>query len=64
AAFGSYGWSGEAVQRLEEWLKKMGVTIVAEGVKVRYVPDSEALEACRALGQAVAQKLVETVGNE
>jgi len=64
AAFGSYGWSGEAVQRLEEWLKKMGVTIVAEGVKVRYVPDSEALEACRALGQAVARKLVETVGNE
>ncbi|MGB2782077.1 MAG: flavodoxin domain-containing protein, partial [Phycisphaerae bacterium] len=64
AAFGSYGWSGEAVQRLEEWLTKMGVALAAESVKVRYVPDAEALLACRALGQAVARKLVETVGNE
>jgi flavorubredoxin len=57
AAFGSYGWSGEAVKRLEEWLGKMGVALAAEGVKVQYVPDSEALARCRSLGETVARKL-------
>jgi flavorubredoxin len=64
AAFGSYGWSGEAVGKLEEWLQRMGVRLVAEGVKVQYVPDDEALRACHTLGEKVARKLVETVGDE
>jgi len=64
AAFGSYGWSGEAVGKLEEWLQRMGVRLVAEGVKVRYVPDSEALAKCRALGETVARKLGEASGDE
>ena len=64
AAFGSYGWSGEAVGKLEEWLQRMGVRLVAEGVKVRNVPDGKALVACRTLGETVARKLVETVSGE
>jgi flavorubredoxin len=64
AAFGSYGWSGEAVAKLEEWLQRMGVRLVAEGVKVRYVPDSEALAQCRALGETVGQELRKAVGDE
>jgi flavorubredoxin len=54
AAFGSYGWSGEAVGHLETMLKEMKVQIAAEGVKVCYVPDADALAACRSLGEAVA----------
>jgi len=64
AAFGAYGWSGESVGKLEEWLRRMGVRLVAEGVKVRYVPDAEALAQCRALGETVARKLREAVGDE
>ena len=64
AAFGSYGWSGESVGKLEEWLQRMDVCLVAEGVKVQYVPDAEALAQCYALGETVARKLVETVGDE
>ena len=64
AAFGSYGWSGESVGKLEEWLQRMGVRLAAKGVKVQYVPDTEALAACRTLGETVARKLVETVGDE
>jgi len=64
AAFGSYGWSGEGVGKLEEGLQRMGVRLAAEGVKVRYVPDAEALAACRTLGETVARKLVEAVGDE
>jgi len=57
AAFGSYGWSGEAVAKIEEWLGRMKVDLVAEGVKARYVPDAEALAACRTLGQTVGEAL-------
>ena len=57
AAFGSYGWSGEAVAQLEERLARMKVELVAEGVKVKYVPTGAQLEQCRALGLAVAERL-------
>jgi len=64
AAFGSYGWSGEAVAKLEEWLRRMGVRLVAEAVKVRYVPDSEALAQCRALGEKVGGEVRKACGDE
>ena len=57
AAFGSYGWSGEAVAKIEEWLTRMKVDLVAEPVKVRYVPDGGALAACRTLGRKVGEAL-------
>lgn len=59
AAFGSYGWSGEAVGELYEMLKAMKIETVGDGVRVKYVPDNGALEQCRALGAEVAEKLVE-----
>jgi flavorubredoxin len=57
AAFGSHGWSGEAVCRIEDALDRMKIERVAPSVKVRYVPDVEALGACRDLGRAVAEAL-------
>jgi len=54
AAFGSYGWSGEAIGRLEERLKSMNVEIVVDALKVLYVPDAAALERCYALGARIA----------
>ncbi len=59
AAFGSYGWSGEAVKQITGVLKEMRVELVGEPVNIRYVPDKEALEKCRALGKLVAEKLKE-----
>jgi flavorubredoxin len=58
AAFGSYGWSGEAVKQITEVLESMKMEIVAPGVRVQYVPDGEAIAACEALGQSVAQTLL------
>ncbi|MCK9460973.1 MAG: flavodoxin domain-containing protein [Proteobacteria bacterium] len=57
ASFGSFGWSGEATAHLDERLARMKIELVAEGLKVKYVPDGEQLEACRNLGLAVAEKL-------
>jgi flavorubredoxin len=57
AAFGSYGWSGESVKQIEEMLAAMKVELIADSVRVKYVPDDEALASCRALGEAVAKRL-------
>jgi len=57
AAFGSYGWSGEAVGQLEELLTGMKLNLVQEGLKVQYVPNSDNLLKCRASGLAVSRHL-------
>jgi flavorubredoxin len=59
AAFGSYGWSGEAVGQVEEVLRGMKVDLVGESIKVKYVPDDEALGRCYSLGMLVAERLKE-----
>ncbi len=62
AAFGSYGWSGEAARHIAGVLKEMKVEPAGEPVNIRYVPDREGLEKCRALGLQVAQKLQQVCG--
>ena len=39
AAFGSYGWSGEAVKEITEMLKGAGFAIVNDGIRCQWVPD-------------------------
>jgi flavorubredoxin len=57
AAFGSYGWSGEAVKQVTEELRAMKVDLVSEGLKAPYVPDKDRLTKCYSLGIEVAKKL-------
>jgi anaerobic nitric oxide reductase flavorubredoxin len=57
AAFGSYGWSGESVKLLTEDLTTAGFAIVNEGHKALWVPDEEALEACRDFGRQFVRSL-------
>jgi flavorubredoxin len=57
AAFGSYGWNGQAVSGVEKAMSEMGVELAREGLRVRYVPDQETLGACRSFGVEVADKL-------
>jgi flavorubredoxin len=61
AAFGSYGWGGEAVTLIKEALVSMRVEMAAEPIKVPFVPDNEALVQCQAMGKQVAAKLKEMV---
>jgi flavorubredoxin len=53
AAFGSYGWSGEAVQQITTVLEEMKFEIVDRGIRVRYVPSHDDLRACVELGRKV-----------
>ena len=59
AAFGSYGWSGEAPKLLLEIMKnRFGMQIVAPPLLTKYVPDKNALENCRELGKNVSESLM------
>jgi flavorubredoxin len=57
AAFGSYGWSGEAVKLINKELEAMNFKMIDPGVKIRYVPDDQGIEACDQLGKKIAQAL-------
>ncbi len=59
AAFGSYGWSGEAVKILNQEFKAMKMEIADEGLKVQYVPDKSDLEKCFELGHKIGLKTLE-----
>ena len=49
AAFGSFGWSGEAVKLINEQLEAMKLDLIDDGIKVQYIPDDDSFESCRAL---------------
>jgi len=53
AAFGSYGWSGEAVKLITQELEVMKFEMIDPGMKVQYVPDEKALAACFELGKKI-----------
>jgi flavorubredoxin len=55
AAFGSFGWSGEAVKLLNEEMNNMKFNLIDEGLKIKYVPETEELQECTALGTRIAQ---------
>jgi flavorubredoxin len=57
AAFGSFGWSGEAVRLLNKILEEMKVNVVHPGVTLQYVPDHEGLKKCVELGRDVAKAI-------
>jgi flavorubredoxin len=58
AAFGSYGWSGEAVGLIQKHLEDMQFEIIESGMKHQYVPDSNSLEACRELGRKIGRAVI------
>ena len=59
AAFGSYGWSGEATRLVLEILKnKFGMKVTEQPLSIAYAPDQAGLEKCSALGKRVAESLI------
>ena len=59
AAFGSYGWSGEAPDKVIEILKnRFGMKTIEPPIKVLYDPKQPQLDECRKLGARIAQEIV------
>ncbi len=57
AAFGSYGWSGQAGKQLDAILDDMKITRVRDALLANYVPQADDLANCRALGLDIAARL-------
>ncbi len=60
AAFGSYGWSGESLKILNQYLQEIQAEIVHEGIRCKYAPTPEVLAGCQELGRMVAKRIKET----
>jgi flavorubredoxin len=61
AAFGSYGWSGEAVKLINKELQDMKFDVIDPGIRIQYVPENKGLEACFELGQKIGQAVNEKI---
>ncbi len=57
AAFGSYGWSGEAVKKIGEALSRSGFTLVNDGIRTLWVPDAQVEKECEAYGEQFVKGL-------
>ena len=57
AAFGCYGWSGEAVKFMEERFKALKLKVPVEGVRAQMMVTQQDLEACMELGEKLTQSV-------
>lgn len=55
--FGSYGWSGEAVDEIESKLQDAGYRLGFETIRVKFKPDDLTLQQCKEAGTDFAQAL-------
>jgi flavorubredoxin len=61
AAFGSYGWSGEAPKLVLEIMRnKFEMRVVDPPLLARYEPDQNTLNLCLNLGKRVSESLIHT----
>lgn len=58
AAFGSYGWSGEACGILTETMANLfEMDVLEPSMKIKKRPSDRDLEACRAFGRKIAEQI-------
>ena len=58
AAFGSFGWSGEAVKLMNRAMEDMKFDIVEPGLRVKYVPGHTDLSDCVEMGKRIGEAVI------
>lgn len=58
AAFGSYGWSGEAVRMIEDRMRGLKMRIPIEGLRIKLIPTNDEIEDCREFGRQLSGALL------
>jgi flavorubredoxin len=59
AAFGSYGWSGEAGKLVIEIMKnKFEMNVTEAPLPIKYEPDQASIQKCKELGKRIAERLI------
>jgi len=59
AAFGSYGWGGEAVRLMNDAFDDLKIERINDGLRVLFVPDDESLAECVQFGHQIARATLE-----
>ncbi len=57
AAFGCYGWSGEAVKLISEKLKESGFQLLNDGIREKWNPNMASINNCIRFGKEAALNL-------
>ncbi len=57
AAFGSYGWSGEAPVQIAQKMREMGISVIDPVLRVQWDPDDKDIKECERLGKDIAKAL-------
>ncbi len=57
AAFGSYGWSGEAPGLIADKMREIGMKVIDPVLRIQYAPSEKDLEECKRLGKDLANKM-------
>ena len=57
AAFGSYGWSGEAAGIVSNMLKSYDMDVIEPDLRIKRTPEEEGIEVCRELGKLLADRI-------
>ena len=60
AAFGSYGWSGEAPADIAKMMRALGIEVVDPVLRVQFTPTEKDLEECKRLGKDIANSMKKT----
>ncbi|MEO0409328.1 MAG: diflavin flavoprotein [Cyanobacteria bacterium P01_A01_bin.135] len=55
--FGSFGWSGEAIDYLEDKLKDAGYPFAFDPIRVKFTPDDTTLKTCEEAGTDLVQAI-------
>jgi len=58
AAFGSYGWSGEAVKIIEDSLRNLKLKIACEGLSEKFYPNKEKTDQLKDFGKRFGECLL------
>jgi flavorubredoxin/flavin reductase (DIM6/NTAB) family NADH-FMN oxidoreductase RutF len=56
-AFGSYGWSGEAIDLLDSKFRNAGYKMGFEPIRIKFAPTAQTLKTCEETGTDFAQTL-------
>lgn len=57
AAFGSYGWSGEAPVMIAEKMREMGMSVIDPVLRILHKPTEKDIQECKRLGVDIAEKI-------
>ncbi len=58
AAFGSYGWSGEAVKLINAELTAAKINLIDEGLRIQYVPGKDEINKCYEYGEKIGKAII------